>query len=286
MIPTEDDKTNEWTLTNGVKKINQIPFSIYDLILKTITSQNFKHKLNMGICVSLELYRVMISSLLLIFVPQQCGDHTCTITENTYNKEQIYSTGLLINYITASAFCIMYFTEMRREEKLIKLLEVNDTISTDNYSVGKRLQILADYKKKQLFMVNLQYQIASFCVFIVFMINTVYSGIIINSHSLGNQTIINFITNILFMFSKLSNVLVIVNTDTNIFFSAYMNTKVQFNDIDPREMKKINRQRQKEAMLRNIEESGGRNLLEINKIKLLEEGGGFIFIDNESEYSE
>jgi hypothetical protein len=43
------------------------------------------------------------------------------------------------------------------------------------------------------------------------------------------------------MISKLSNVLTIIHTDNNIFFSAYLNTKVQFNDIDPREIVKVNR---------------------------------------------
>jgi hypothetical protein len=133
----------------------------------------------------------------------------------------------------------MYFTEMRREAKMIKLLEVNDTISTDNLSVGKRIENFPEYKKQQLFIVDFQYQISSFLVLVVFVVNTTYSGIILYDHSLGNQTIINYITNILFMFSKLSTVFAIINTDKNIFFSAYMNTKVQFNDIDPREIDKI-----------------------------------------------
>lgn len=261
---------------------NIISYSFYEIFIKTITSQNFKQKTNMIISVSLELYRVMVASLLLIFIPQQCGDHTCTITENTYNKEQYYFIGLIVNYITAGALVIMYFTEMRREEKLIKLLEVNDTISTDNISVGRRLEVLADYKKKQLFVVDLQYQIASFFVIIVFIVNTIYSGMIIYNHSLGNQTIINYITNILFMFSKLSTVLVIINTDKNIFFSAYMNTKVQFNDIDPREIYKINRRNELEFMS-NQNDENYRDFSEKNKIQFLEEGG-FIFIeDSDSE---
>ena len=35
------------------------------------------------------------------------------------------------------------------------------------------------------------------------------------------------------MGSKLNDVFSIVNTDKNIFFSAYLKRKVQFNDIDP-----------------------------------------------------
>jgi len=253
----------------NIQQINQIPYTLYEVIIQIITSQNFKQKVNMVISVSMELYRVMITSLLLIFIPQQCGDHTCTITENTYNKEYNYFIGLIINYITVCSFIVMYFTEMRREEKLIKLLEVNDTISTDNISVGKRIEMFPEYKKQQLFIVDLQYQISSLFVLIVFVINTTYSGMILYNHSLGNQTIINYITNILFMFSKLSTVFVIINTDKNIFFSAYMNTKVQFNDIDPREMNKIENHYMN-LMMDDIHED--------SKIQLLEQGG-FIFLD-------
>lgn len=248
-----------------IQEMQELPYTVYDVFIQIITSQNFKQNVNMVISVSMELYRVMISSLLLIFIPQQCEDHTCTITENTYNKEHYYFVGLVINYITTFSFIIMYYTEMRREEKLIKLLEVNDTISSDNISVGKRIEYFPEYKKQQLFIVDLQYQISSFLVLILYVINTTYSGMILQNHSLGNQTIINYITNILFMVSKLSTVFVIINTDKNIFFSAYMNTKVQFNDIDPREINKI-----ENNMKIDDTENGN--------IQMLEQGG-FMFMD-------
>ena len=221
-------------------QITYIPKTFYQIIYDTVTSQDFKQKTNMVISVSIELYRVMVSSLLLLFIPQECNSDMCTLSENMDEPERQYKIVFILNYITVGAFILMYITEILREEKLIKLLEVNPNISTDSESVGKRLEIFVDYKKAQLRTVVQHYQYASYFAGTVFVINTIFSWNVIYPRSLGNQTLLNFVTNILFMISKLSNVLTIIHTDHNIFFSAYLNTKVQFNDIDPREIVKVN----------------------------------------------
>lgn len=220
-------------------QITYIPKTCYQIIYDTITNQDFQQKSNMAISVSLELYRVMVSSLLLLFIPQDCNKDMCTLSDNLNETDRQYKIGFILNYITVAAFILMYITETRREEKLIKLLEVNPTISTDNDAVGQRLEIFSEDKRKQLHHVVQNYRYASYLASTMFIVNTIFSWNVIYPRSLGNQTLLNFVTNILFMISKLSNVLTIIHTDDNIFFSAYLNTKVQFNDIDPREIVKI-----------------------------------------------
>jgi hypothetical protein len=168
----------------------------------------------------------------------------------------------VLNYLTVAAFVLLYATEIRREEKLIKLLEVNPTISTDNDSVGQRIESFEEYKKHQLYQVDQHYHYSSYFVICIFIINTIYSWRVIYIYSIGNQTLLNFVTNILFMISKLSNVLVIINTDKHVFFSAYLNTKVQFNDIDPKEVMKIKNRKIEDKIQKDF------------TFKLLE-GGGF-----------
>jgi hypothetical protein len=254
--------------------------SFYDQGKKIVTSQDFQQQTNMIISVSLELYRVMISSLLIIFVPQRCDDHVCSLMENLHSDNNTYFIGLVINYLTGIAFVIMYIFEMRREEKLIKLLEVNNTISTDNESVSKRLDIFPEEKRQKLFAMDSHYQYASYSVMCIYAVNIIFSGIVINDYSLGNQTLVIFLTNLLFMITKLSNVYIIINTDKNIFFSAYLNTKVQFNDIDPHELEKIEKQQLIDAL--EIVESGD-NLLEKNKLKMLMGGGFYIAESSDSD---
>jgi hypothetical protein len=261
----------------------QVRLPFYERVKKIITSQDFQQKTNMVISVSLELYRVMISSLLLIFVPQKCNDHVCSLMENLHSDDDLYSIGLVINYITCVSFVIMYIFEMRREEKLIKLLEVNNTISTDNESVGKRLDVFPEEKRKKLFAIDSHYQYASYAVMCIYALNIIFSGIVINEYSLGNQTLVIFLTNLLFMITKLSNVYIIINTDKNIFFSAYLNTKVQFNDIDPHEVTKIEKRKSIDIITLHIHNSGGRNLLEEKKIHFFDDGGFYIIESSDSD---
>jgi hypothetical protein len=242
--------------------------SFYDQSKKIITSQDFQQQTNMVISVSLELYRVMISSLLIIFVPQKCEDHVCSLMENLHSDNDMYFVGLIINYITVIAFVIMYIFEMRREEKLIKLLEVNNTISTDNESVGKRLSIFSDEKRQKLFAMDSHYQYASYSVMCIYAVNIVFSGIVIHQYSLGNQTLVIFLTNLLFMITKLSNVYIIINTDKNIFFSAYLNTKVQFNDIDPHELEKIEKRKSIESLTLHIGETDDEDIPEVKEMEM------------------
>ncbi len=261
------------------------PENFYRIIRRIINNQDFQQKLIMSISVSLELYRVMISSLLIVFVPQTCyseGEpHICTIVENLQSDNTRYLVGLIINFVTMCSFLVLYICEIRREEKLIKVLEVNNKTSTDNESVGKRLDILDERKKNKILNVDRNYQYISYFVICLYALNTVISGVIINDYSLGNQTMVIFLTNILFMITKLSNVYIIVNTDKNIFLSAYMNTKVQFNDIDPREMIKIERRRtlenEEKRKLYNLEN----HEFHEKRIRLID-NGGFEIIDNSS----
>ena len=50
---------------------------------------------------------------------------------------------------------------------------------------------------------------------------------------LDTQTTTTFVTNIVIMMTKLGDVYATVNTEKNIFYSAYLKGKVQFNDVDP-----------------------------------------------------
>ena len=53
------------------------------------------------------------------------------------------------------------------------------------------------------------------------------------SHYFDSKTITVLLTNLLFMGLKVSDVYSTVNTKKNVFYSAYLKNKVQFNDVDP-----------------------------------------------------
>jgi hypothetical protein len=67
----------------------------------------------------------------------------------------------------------------------------------------------------------------------MFIINTILSGFVVYEYYLDSQTTSTYITNILFMVTKLLDVHSNVNTEKNVFYSAYLKGKVQYNDVDP-----------------------------------------------------
>ena len=63
------------------------------------------------------------------------------------------------------------------------------------------------------------------------------SPVVIYIYYLDSKTITVFLTNLLFMSLKVYDVYNNnVNTKPNIFYSAYLKNKVQFNDVDPDKM--------------------------------------------------
>ena len=49
---------------------------------------------------------------------------------------------------------------------------------------------------------------------------------------LDDKTTTTFITSLLFVIQKLQQVYVTLKTEKNVFYSAYLNSKVQYNDLD------------------------------------------------------
>ena len=207
--------------------------SLYEKIKNKLDDQDFMQKVSVLPTFLLELYRVMISSFLILFVPQQCDDHVCSYNENMTLGNELYSAGLFFNFITMLSFLIMYFFEIKRENRLITYLEVNKNVPTDNDSVQKMLESLPEYKRNSIWTLDKYYCRAGYISIGCFITNSFLSGFVIYKYYLDTQTTTTFVTNIVVMITKLGDVYATVNTEKNIFYSAYLKGKVQFNDVDP-----------------------------------------------------
>lgn len=195
--------------------------------------QDFKQKINVAGILVLELYRVLMGAFLTVFVPQKCGDDICTVSENVNREDILTRIAVAFNALTMASFLFLYYIEVKRENKLITYLEVNRFCSVDNDSVGKALEKLEISKKESILGYDIYYQnVGKLCTYI-FGINSVLSSIIVYSHYLDSKTITVYLTNLLFMSSKVYDVYNTVNTKPNVFYSAYLKDKVQFNDVDP-----------------------------------------------------
>jgi len=207
--------------------------SIIDQIKEKTKDQDFQQRMNVASTLLLEIYRVLMGAFLVIFVPQKCGDNICSLSENINREDGLAKTAIGFNAITMFTFLMLYFVEVKRENKLINYLEVNRFTPVDNDSVGEALQKLATEKKQSIWNYDQYYQTAGYISTGSFILNAIFSTIVIMSHYFDSKTITVLLTNLLFMGLKVSDVYSTVNTKKNVFYSAYLKNKVQFNDVDP-----------------------------------------------------
>jgi len=206
-------------------------------IQETMGDQDFKQKTGSYVTFTLEMYRVFMGTLLLFFVPQKCGDELCSFSQMTSKTDAMHVGNISVNLATFVAFFMMYVIELRRENKMISYLEVNKEFPSDNDAVGEALLLLPEKKRKVILNLDGSYQKACYIAAIFYLANSVYSGFTIYDNYYDSKTTTVFVTNLLFLVGKLVDVYGLANTETNIFYSAYLKDKVQYNYADPDKVK-------------------------------------------------
>lgn len=201
-------------------------------------SQDTNQKIGVTIAVAVEIYRALIASFLILFVPQKCydevkGDHVCSFSENAETgPDPLYNAGFVFNCLTMATFLGLYYAEVRREVKLIAYLDVNPSRPSDNESVGQVLEKIQPQHKESILYYDSLYVKAGYLTIGCFTINSILSGLVVYKYYLDDKTTTTFITSLLFVIQKLQQVYVTLKTDKNIFYSAYLSSKVQYNDLD------------------------------------------------------
>lgn len=206
--------------------------TLVEKIQAKFADQDFNQRLGVSSGVAIELYKVLSSSLLILFVPQNCNGQACTLSDNMVASSGFYHFALAFNFFTLASFLVLYRIEVIRENRLIKYLDVNAELPNDNEQVEQRLQILPSDKRDKIISIDKYYQAMGYASIIIFIMNLVFSSVVVNEYYLGNQTTTTMITNTLVMVSKLASVYAVANTDKNVFYSAYLKANVQYNDVD------------------------------------------------------
>jgi hypothetical protein len=207
--------------------------SIMDMIKEKQNDQDFNQKVGVATTLVLELYRVLMGAMLVIFVPQKCGENICSATQNIERDDTLSRTAISFNIITVLSFLALYFVEVKRENKMINYLEVNRFTPVDNESVGEALEKLSMTKKQKIWDYDGYYQKSGYISTVAFIVNAILSFIVVYDNYLDSKTLTVFLTNILLMGLKVADVFSTVNTKKNVFYSAYLKNKVQYNDVDP-----------------------------------------------------
>ena len=204
---------------------------------ETFSDQDFKQKVNMYISCVTEFYRALMGSFLILFVPQKCGDHICGMGDNINTGNQLIDSAFGFNIVVCAFILHMYYAEIRRETKMIDYLHINPELPRDNDAVGEALIKLPEHKRDTIWWWDNYYKRSGQLAMSGYVVNMVLSGIVIlKDHYLDNKTFTVFITNGLFMALKLIDTQSITSTDKNIFLSAYLTRRIQYNDVDPDKM--------------------------------------------------
>tara|TARA_B100000123_G_scaffold256964_1_gene220563 strand:+ start:1914 stop:2588 length:675 start_codon:yes stop_codon:yes gene_type:complete len=203
------------------------------LLTKTISEQDNSQKIAMYTGFIMEFYRVLMGSFLIVFVPQKCDNDICTLFENVVTTNPVANSAFSMNLLLFAIYVLLYYVELKRENKLINYLHVNPELPRDNESVGNALVNLHENKLNNILLWDKRYQTIGRLGIVGFVINLGLSGYVIFTHYLDNKTVTVFLTNALFMGLKLNDVKTITETEKNVFLSAYLMRKVQYNDVDP-----------------------------------------------------
>ena len=82
------------------------------------------------------------------------------------------------------------------------------------------------------FTINKYYRISSYGALTIYVLNVLLSISAISRYYAGSQTLTTFLTYVLFIATKFASVYALVSTEKNIFYSAYLIGKVQYNGVD------------------------------------------------------
>lgn len=196
-------------------------------------NQDVQQSMTMIITCTFEFYRVIMSTLLTLFVPQSCGGAPCSVSEKMAPTDNFGTFVLVSNFITLGLFFIMYFIETKREWCLINYLDINRFKPRDNESVKEALKDLSERRELRIRDFDKNYKNAGYICMTAFTFNTLFSGIVVFNDFLDSKTFTVYLTNTLFMSTKLYDVYTIVDTKPYIFLSSYLSRKIQYNDVDP-----------------------------------------------------
>ena len=224
----------------GIRKPRR---TFYENITHLSTNQDSQQRSSYAVVLLFELYRTLVASLLLVFTPQMCGEHACSYRDNmsiddipSKIQKNLYIAGLFFNYATLAAFIGLYFVEVIREERLLRYLECNPKVKSDNETCGKVLAMLPGRELYELRESQKAYFGFGIAVAILFVTNSVLSAIILAQYSAGSITVSTFVTNVLFMFTKIATLFTNTMAPENVLYSAYLTQMVQYNALDPDEI--------------------------------------------------
>ena len=191
-----------------------------------------KERIKIAILFLLQSYRVVMGSMLVVFVPRQCHDEICSFKDNVENMETLNIAALTSNFLTILFFLMIYIVELRRENFCVHNFDINHDVGDNNLAI-----ILKDKPKllQDLHFHNKLYYRITAATAVVYLGNFIVSDIVLyNDPTFWKVGIAPYFSYILLILMKLYNCYYISSSSIkeDKALSAYMTEFSSFNVID------------------------------------------------------
>jgi len=205
--------------------------------------QDFGQRIKVMGIFTLQFYKVLMGTMLSLFVPQACyeeiGDGSeernnlqiCTLTQNYENSDIYHQITLSWNTLSFVCFLFCYVLELRRENWAIKYLDI-DNDKPDNSL--KQIIVLEPKLDKQMDKLNKIYFYGLSITAIIYFINVCLMINILLQDYHSMSTISCFISFVLLVQMKLYNSLSVAyqSVKSDKMMSAFMSEFVSYNVLD------------------------------------------------------
>jgi len=156
--------------------------------------------------VMIQLFNVLMASLLVLFIPQQCDPipgapvntidalpHPCSVTELFQNVSHIQAGALAINFVTLTLMLIHEWFVWRREMWMIKHFDDDDFYTDENLGNTLKLEHYAEIHG-EFNEHNKRVLATSITCILLCIINVPLSGFVIFHRGTGSHTYTTFAT--------------------------------------------------------------------------------------------
>jgi len=191
-----------------------------------------RERLKVSILFLLQSYKVIMGSMLVVFVPRQCDDDICSFNQNVQNADPLNRAALVTNFLSIAFFAATYAIELRRENFCVHHFDINHDVGDNNLAII--LKDKPDLLKELHSHNNLYFKITSL-TFFVYLINFIVSDIVLyNDPTFWKVGLAPYFSYILLILMKLYNCYFISSSSIkeDKALSAYMTEFSSFNVLD------------------------------------------------------
>jgi hypothetical protein len=217
--------------------------------MKVKVTQDCTQRAMITLFLTLDAYRIIIGTFYTLYVPQICPDthlvprpdpmtyHPCTLEDNVTDLTLLNKAALGLNAATCFFMVVGFIQEYRREQWMVKHLEVDphkpdSNLKTEIESYEKLRDSLRakNHRYKQLFAL----------IGVMSAANIILSGFLVYSYYDGMKTTTTFVTNTILILQRVIKSITTSRTCEKEMKaqSVYLVEPVTFNTIDPDYRKK------------------------------------------------